>query len=155
MESEEILSEPKDESIQSKNDDTDDYFSKKIKELNALLDEELAKAEKPNMEDFDDPEIQEQNKQIEKLKKQIEANKIDIDKEYDIVCQEQLKLFDNFQKDLEEKFNSYEKLVIDEINDLKENLNKQTNQENKENSQPSQNNISFPSTDSNQNTNNP
>jgi len=129
MESEEILSEPKDESIQSKNDDTDDYFSKKIKELNALLDEEIAKAEKPNMEDFDDPEIKEQNKQIEKLKKQIEANKIDIDKDYNIVCQEQLKLFNNFQKDLEEKFNSYEKLVIDEINDLKENLNKQTNKQ--------------------------
>jgi len=129
MESEGILNEPKDESIQSKNDDTDDYFSKKIKELNALLDEEIAKAEKPNMEDFDDPEIQQQNKQIEELKKQIEANKIDIDKDYNIVCQEQLKLFDNFQKDLEEKFNSYEKLVIDEINDLKENLNKQTNKQ--------------------------
>jgi len=129
MESEEILSEPKDESIQSKNDDKDDYFSKKIKELNALLDEEIAKAEKPNMEDFDDPKIQLQNKQIEELKKQIEANKIDIDKDYNIVCQEQIKLFDNFQKDLEIKFNSYEKLVIDEINDLKENLNKQTNKQ--------------------------
>ena len=126
MDSEGILSEAQDESIKSKNYETRVDYSQKIKELQDALDKEISELENINYDDIQDDEIEKQNKEIEILKKQIEENNIENDYNE---CEEQFKIFDNFKKDLENNFNSYEKLINKEINDLKTNLNIQTNKQ--------------------------
>ena len=126
MDSEGILSEAQEESIKSKNYETRVDYSQKIKELQEALDKEISELENINYDDIQDDEIQKQNKEIEILKKQIEEN--NIEKDYN-ECEEQFKILDNFKKDLEKNFNSYEELINKEINDLKINLNNQTNKQ--------------------------
>ena len=126
MDSEGILSEAQDESIKSKNYETRVDYSQKIKELQDALDKEISELENINYDDIQDDEIQKQNKEIEILKKQIEENNIENDYNE---CEEQFKIFDNFKKDLENNFNSYEKLINKEINDLKTNLKIQINKQ--------------------------
>lgn len=116
MDSEGILSEAQDESIKSKNHETSVDYSQKIKELQETLAKEISELENINIDDIEDPEIQKQNKEIENLQKKIKD--INIDKAFN-ECEEQFKIFGNFQKDLENNFNSYEKVINKEINDLK------------------------------------
>ena len=126
MDSEGILSEVQDDSIKSKNQETSVDFSQKIKELQEIYAKELSELENINIDDIEDPEIQKQNKEIENLQKQIKD--INIDKAFN-ECEEQFKIFGNFQKDLENNFNNYEKVINKEINDLKNNINNQTNKQ--------------------------
>ena len=126
MNSEQILNEAKDESIKSKNHDTsDDDYSKEIQKLQDLLEKELSEVENVNIEDIQDPELQEQIKEIEQLKKQINDNNFnDIDNNK---FNETLQIFDNFKQDLENNLKRYDQFVNDKINLIKETINEQTN----------------------------
>jgi hypothetical protein len=122
MNSEQILNEAKDESIKSKNHDTsDDDYSKEIQKLQDLLEKELSEVENVNIEDIQDPELQEQIKEIEQLKKQINDNNFN-DKDNN-KFNETLQIFDNFKQDLENNLKRYDQFVNDKVNLIKENLN--------------------------------
>ena len=126
MNSEQILNEAKDESIKSKNHDTsDDDYSKEIQKLQDLLEKELSEVENVNIEDIQDPELQEQIKEIEQLKKQINDNNFN-DKDNN-KFNETLQIFDNFKQDLENNLKRYDQFVNDKINLIKETINEQTN----------------------------
>ena len=126
MISEGILNEAKDESIKSQNHDTsDDDYSKEIQKLQDLLEKELSEVENVNIEDIQDPELQEQIKEIEQLKKQINDNNFnDMDNNK---FNETLQIFDNFRQDLENNLKRYDQFVNDKVNLIKENLNEQAN----------------------------
>ena len=125
MISEGILNEAKDESIKFQNHSTSDDYSKKIQKLQDLLEKEISEEENINIEDIQDPEFQEQIKEIEHLKKQINDNNInDVD---DNKYKDTLQILDNFKQDLENNFKSYEQLVNEKINIIKGSLNEQTN----------------------------
>ena len=125
MISEGILNEAKDESIKFQNLSTSDDYSKQIQKLQDLLEKETSDVENVNIEDIQDPEFQEQIKEIEHLKKQINDNKInDVD---DYKYKDTLQILDNFKQDLENNFKSYEQLINEKINIIKGSLNEQTN----------------------------